>query len=85
MTLPQDRASLTNAAIVLFGCFYVSLVHTGTHEWTHYVHGFSEGLFGQLVLYLGGIALVEGSAANKWTLPLILLVALAARIPALFY
>ncbi len=83
MRLPQDRAWLTNAALVLFGCFYVSLVRTGTHEWTHYVHGFSEDLFGQLVLYLGGIALVEGSETNKWTLPLILLLALALRLPAL--
>ena len=83
MRLPQDRAWLTNAAVVLFGCLYVSLVHTGAHEWTHYVHGFSEDLFGQLVLYLGGIALVEGSATDRWTLPLVLLVALAVRLPAL--
>ncbi len=75
-------AWLTNAAILLFGFFYISLVRTGTHEWTHYVHGFSEDLFGQLMLYLGGIALVTGSPTNRWTLPLILLIAFAARLVA---
>ena len=78
----RDRAWLTNAALLLFGLILIELTRTGTHEWTHYVHGFSEGLWGQLVLYLGGIALVEGSPVNRWTLPILLLIAFTARLVA---
>ncbi len=84
---PLTRSSamapwLTNAALLLFGFIYIELTRTGTHEFSHYVHGISETIFGQLVLYLGGIALVEGSAANRWTLPLLLVVAFVARLIA---
>ncbi len=75
-------AWLTNLALVLFGLIYLELTRTGTHEYTHYVHGLSEGLYGQLVLYLGGIALVEQSPTNRWTLPILLIVAFGARLIA---
>jgi alpha-1,6-mannosyltransferase len=78
----RGGAWLTNCALLLFGLLYLELTLTGTHEFTHFVHGFSEGLFGQLVLYLGGIALVEQSPTNRWTLPIILLVAFGARLIA---
>ncbi len=80
---PGD-ARLTNAGLLLFGILFIELTRTGTHEWTHYVHGFSEGLWGQLMLYLGGVALVESSPVNRWTLPLILFIAFAARFVAVF-
>ena len=82
-THPGD-ARITNAGLLVFGLLFIELTRTGTHEWTHYVHGFSEGLWGQLMLYLGGVALVEGSPVNRWTLPLILLIAFAARLLAVF-
>ena len=73
---------LTNAALLLFGLIYLELTRTGTHEYRHFVHGISETIFGQLVLYLGGIALIEQSPTNRWTLPLLLFVAFAARLIA---
>ncbi len=78
----QGSPWLTNAALLLFGLIYLDLTRTGVHEWTHYVHGFSETIFGQLMLYLGGIALVERSPRNRWTLPIILVVAFGARLIA---
>ncbi len=78
----EGPAWLTNAALVLFGLIYIELTRTGTQEFYHYVHGFGEGLFGQLVLYLGGIALIERSPTNRWTLPIILIVAFTARLIA---
>ncbi len=78
-------ATLTNAALVLFGLLYIELTRTGTGEFHHYVHGFSEGLFGQLVLYLGAISLIERSPTDRWTLPILLLVAFAARLVALVH
>ena len=83
--VPADRAWLTNLALLLFGLIYIDLIRTGTGEFHHYVHGFAQGLFGQLVLYLGAIGLVERSAINRWTLPVILAVALAARLVAAFH
>ncbi|HEY0786351.1 MAG TPA: glycosyltransferase 87 family protein, partial [Acidobacteriaceae bacterium] len=79
----RGSAWVTNAALLLFGLIYMELTRTGTHEYQHFVHGFSEGLFGELVLYLGAIALIERSPTNRWTLPLILLLALGARIIAI--
>ena len=75
-------AWLTNLALVLFGLLYMELTRTGTHEYTHFVNGFSEGLFAQIMLYLGGIALIEQSPTNRWTLPIILAVAFGARLIA---
>lgn len=80
--LLRGPAWFTNCALLLFGVFYLELTRTGTHEFHHFVHGFSEGLFGQLALYLGAIALVERSPTNRWTLPILLVVALVARLIA---
>ena len=81
--LRRDHAALTNAALLLFGLIFIELTRTGTGEYTHYVHGISETIFGQLMLYLGAIGLIERSAMNRWTLPLILAIALAARLVAI--
>ncbi len=80
--LRRDSASLTNAALLLFGLIFTELTRTGTGEYTHYVHGISETIFGQLMLYLGAIGLIERSAVNRWTLPLILVIAFTARLVA---
>ncbi len=78
----ERPAFLTNAALVLFGLVFIELTRTGTQEFSHYVHGFGEGLFGQLVLYLGAIAFIERSPTNRWTLLIILIVAFTARLIA---
>jgi alpha-1,6-mannosyltransferase len=81
--IQADSAWLTNLALLLFGLLFIDLTRTGTGEFHHYIHGFSAGLFAQLILYLGAIALVERSATNRWTLPILLAVALAARLVAI--
>ncbi len=77
-----DSPWLTNAALLLFGCIFIALTQSGTQEYDHYIHGISETIFGQFMLYFGAIGLVERSAINRWTLPLLLLLALAARLVA---
>ena len=78
----RSPALLTNFGLVLFGLFFIELTSTGTQEFDHYIHGYGAGIFGQCVLYLGAIALLERSAANRWTLPIIFAVALCARLIA---
>ena len=73
---------ITNAALLLFAAFIIELTRTGVGEFHHYVHGFSETVFSQIILYLGAISLLERCPANKWTLRIILLTALAARLIA---
>ncbi len=56
--------------------------HRGRRRDHHYVHGFSDTVVVQLVLYLFAISLVERCPANRWTLGIILLIALAERLVA---
>lgn len=78
-------AALTNAALLLFGFFLIDLTWTGTQEFHHYIHGFNQGLFGQIILFLGAVALVERSPTDRWTLPILLLVALGTRLAAIVH
>jgi len=71
---------LTNAAVLLLGAILLEFTRTGVGEYCHYVHGFSETVFVQIVVYLGAIALLEFCPTNNWTLRIILLIALAARL-----
>jgi hypothetical protein len=79
-SLRSGHALATNAALLLFGAITVSLCSTGVNEFHHFVHGYSETVFGQLILYLGAISLIERCPTNRWTLWIILAVALAARL-----
>jgi alpha-1,6-mannosyltransferase len=74
----------TNAALLLFGVLLVMLARAGVVEYHHYVHGIGEDIFGQIILYLGGIALIERSSTNRWTLGIIFGVALAVRMVCVF-
>ena len=74
----------TNAALLLFGLFAIELCRTGVGEFHHFVHGFSETVFGQIALYLGAISLVERCPTDKWTLRIVLAIALAARLVCVF-
>ena len=60
----------------------LEFTRTGVGEYHHYVHGFSDTVVVQLVLYLFAISLVERCPANRWTLGIILLIALAERLVA---
>jgi alpha-1,6-mannosyltransferase len=60
----------------------LEFTRTGVGEYHHYVHGFSDTVFVQILLYLVAIWLVERCPANRWTLGIILLIALAERLIA---
>ena len=79
-TLRRGHPLATNAALLLFGLITIELCRTGVNEFHHFVHGYSETVFGQLMLYLGAISLIERCPTNKWTLPIIFTIALAARL-----
>jgi hypothetical protein len=76
---------LTNAALILFGLLIIQFCRVGVFEYHHFTYGFSADVFGQLVLYLGAIALVERSPTNRWTLRIIFAVALLARLVCVFH
>ena len=73
---------LTNAALLLFGAIMLEFTRAGVGEYQHYVHGFSETVLTQIVLYLGAILLLERYPTNNWTLRIILLIALSERLMA---
>ncbi len=73
---------LTNVALLLLGAVMLEFTRTGVGEYHHYVHGFSETVLTQSLVYLGAIVLLELCPANNWTLRIILLVAFAARLIA---
>jgi alpha-1,6-mannosyltransferase len=73
---------LTNAAVLLLGAILLEFTRTGVGEYSHYVHGFSETVLVQIVVYLGAIVLLELCPTNHWTLRIVLLIALAARLIA---
>jgi hypothetical protein len=75
---------LTNVALLLLGAIMLEYTRTGVGEYHHHVHGFSETVLTQILVYLGAIAVLELCRANNWTLRIILLVAFAARLIAVF-
>lgn len=79
-SLRDGNGTATNVALLLFGLITIELCRTGVHEYHHFVHGYSETVFGQIALYLGAISLIERCPTNKLTLWIILAVALAARL-----
>jgi len=72
----------TNAALLLLGAVLLEFTGTGVGEYSHYVHGFSETVLVQIVVYLGAILLVELCPTDNWTLRIVLLIALAVRLIA---
>jgi alpha-1,6-mannosyltransferase len=79
----RDRSPLlTNAAVLLLGAVLLEFTRTGVDEYSHYVHGFSETVLVQIAVYLGGILLLELCSTDNWTLRIVLLIALAARLIA---
>jgi alpha-1,6-mannosyltransferase len=79
-SLREGSATATNLALLLFGIITIEFCRTGVGEFHHFVHGFSETVFAQIALYFGAISLIERCPTNRWTLGIILLVALAARL-----
>jgi len=83
-TLRRGAPLATNAALLIFGAIAIEFCRTGVNEFHHFTHGFSESIFAQIILYLGAISLIERCPTNKWTLWIILAVALVARLFCVF-
>ncbi|AXC09473.1 hypothetical protein ACPOL_0086 [Acidisarcina polymorpha] len=81
---PRGTPLATNLALLLFGIIAIEFCRTGVTEFHHFVHGFSESVFAQIAVYLGAISLIERCPTNKWTLRIILAVALVARLYCVF-
>jgi len=82
--LRQGAPLATNAALLIFGLIAIEFCRTGVGEFRHFVHGFSESVFAQIIVYLGAISLIERCPTNKWTLRILLAVALIARLFCVF-
>lgn len=81
----RDSPWLTNAALLLFGALVLVFCQAGVNEYHHYIFGFRADVFGQLVLYLGAIGLIERSPTNRWTLRIVLIIAVLARLLCIFH
>jgi len=82
--LARYSALATNVGLILFGAAYLQFCRDGVVEYRHFIHGYSMDVLMQIVLYAGGFLLILVGATNRWTLHVILGVALAARLVGMF-
>ena len=78
--LHHRSALVTNVALAFFGAMLVVLSHHVAVEFDHFVIGYSETSLCALGVYLGAAALVLTQPIDRWTLPIILAVALLCRL-----
>jgi alpha-1,6-mannosyltransferase len=79
------RPSLvTNFALALLGLAMVALCRQGVNEIHHFVIGFGLVAMLQALLYLVAVWVVLNRPANRWTLAIILVCAIACRLVCLF-
>lgn len=76
----------TNLALLLLGFGMIACTRQLVSEYDHYTIGFSGTSSVHLVLYLGAILvlLVNRHNLDRWTFPIILAVAIASRLVALY-
>ena len=88
MRLPAsfDRVAplATNLALLLLGLAFLQLCRDGVREYPHDIHGYSADVLMQIALYVAGVLLVLFARTNRWTLGIILGVALATRLVGVF-
>jgi alpha-1,6-mannosyltransferase len=78
------RALATNVGLIVFGAAYLQFCRDGVVEFKHFVRGYSNDVLMQIVLYIGGLVLIFLGSADRWTLRIILGVALAVRLVGVF-
>jgi alpha-1,6-mannosyltransferase len=78
------RAWQTNAALLLIGTALFFLTQQLVSEYNHYTIGFSGVSGWSCILYLGATFLILTQPVDRFTFPIILLVAIACRLVALF-
>jgi alpha-1,6-mannosyltransferase len=82
--LERYAALTTNVGLLLFGVAYLQFVRDGVVEFKHFIHGYSMDVLMQIILFTGGFLLVLFGATNRWTLRIILGVAVAVRLAGIF-
>jgi hypothetical protein len=78
------RAWQTNAALLLIGVALFFLTRQLVSEYDHYTIGFSGVSGWSCILYLGAAFLIFTQPVDRFTFPIILAVAVACRLAALF-
>src|ERR1700759_4654439 len=73
----------TNAALVLIGVALIFLTRQLISEYDHFTVGFSGVSGWSSILYLGAALIVLTQPVDRFTFPIILLVAIACRLVAL--
>ena len=80
----EARAWQTNVALGLIGVAMFFLARQLVSEYDHFTIGFSGVSGWSATLYVAAVWLVLSQPVNRWTLPLILVVAIACRLVTLF-
>lgn len=70
----------TNLALALLGCMLLGLTHHLALEFDDFIFGYSETTLCALAVFFGAAVLVTRQPVNRWTLPIILVIALLCRL-----
>jgi len=73
-----------NIALLTLGLIFLEYCRDGVVEYHHYVHGYRVDVVTQMAVYVAAALLAVFGKTNRWTLPIILGVALAARLVGVF-
>lgn len=82
--LERYFALMINIALLILGLIFLQYCRDGVVEYHHYVHGYRVDVVTQIALYGAAALLVVFGKTNRWTLPIIFGVALAARLIGVF-
>ncbi|HWB32656.1 MAG TPA: glycosyltransferase family 87 protein [Acidobacteriaceae bacterium] len=74
------RSLITNLLLLALGAVYVQYCRDGVQEFHHYINGYSMDVLYQICIYITGALLIWFGKTSRWTLPIIFVVALAARV-----
>ena len=77
-------ALATNICLLFLGLVYIQYCRDGLVEFHHYIHGYSHDVLYQIRLYVAAALAILFGKPNRWTLPIVLGVALATRAVGVF-
>ncbi len=68
----------------MLGLVYIQYCRDGVREFHHFIHGYSMDVLCQIGLYLAALLILLAGRTNRWTLRIILAVAVATRLVGVF-
>src|ERR1700744_2332593 len=80
----KRRPLVTNSALTLLGLAMVALCWQGVDEIHHFVIGFGLVAMLQALLYLVAVWVVLNRSADRWTIVIVVVCAIACRLVCLF-